>query len=109
MCQVHRNTNDLVGMDGHRKIHQRLHNNLFCCTVGGAKVCAGANANQPPLTVATLLEFFQPLGSSLPQKERPKSSKVFSLIGRLLGLSSDIMHHYSLAIGKNHWGTRDSS
>ena len=65
---------------------------------------ARAKADQPPLTAATLLEFFQPLGSSLPQKERPKSSKVFSLTERLLGLSSDIMHRNTLAIQEKSLG-----
>ena len=109
MCQIHRDTNDLVGMDEHRQIHQRLYDYLFFCTIGGAKVCARAKADQPPLTAVILLGFFQPLGSSLPQKERPEPSKGFSLIGRLLGLSSDIVHNYNLAIRKNHWGIHDSS
>jgi len=91
-------------MDEYRQIHQRLHGHIFCCVVGGAKVCARAGVDQPPLTTATLLEFFQPLGSSLLQKEKQKSFKGFLLTGRLLGLSNNTVHHHNLAVRKNHWG-----
>lgn len=45
----------------------------------------------PPLTVAPSTGFFQPLGSSLPQTVRPKSSKGFLSTQRSLGLSSNAM------------------
>ena len=35
------------GMDGHRKIHQRLRDYLLCCAVGGAKVRTGTQASLP--------------------------------------------------------------
>ena len=81
-----------------------------CTTISSAvlsevlRYVRGHKVNKPLLTVATLLEFFQPLGSSLLQKERPKSSKGFSLTGRLLGLSNNIIYHHNLAVRKNHWG-----
>ena len=55
---------------------------------------------QRSLTAASsMIEFFQPLDSSLPQKVRPKSSKGFLSTRRSLGSFSDIVHQYNLNLG----------
>ena len=52
---------------------------------------------QPPLTIVSPIESFQPLGSSLPQMESPKSSKGFSLTRRLPESPNTIVHQYNLS------------
>ena len=73
-----------------------------CTTISStvlAEVLRYARARKevrPPLTVVTLIGSFQPLDSSLAQKEGPKSSKELSLTQRFLGLSRYIVHQPDL-------------
>lgn len=73
-----------------------------CTTISSAvlsevlKYAQVRNSFHPLLTVATPIESFQPPGSSLPQKERPKLPTKFLSTQKSLGLPSSIVHQYNL-------------